>query len=366
MNPPTLIAGHGRIRHDTGRSPFPGAGAVVLHDLGIRLAGVPLLGLAIPHLTGLFGTIGPRSLDYWIGCTWFVLLSAFVWQGNRRILVFHRRRYEWFDHPWRKVLLVLLANAAWTVPVTLVMLALWYHFLGARTDWTVVKLTTVVVVSAALLVAHVYETVYLIQQRESDILVVARLDRARAEAELVALKGQIDPHFLFNCLNSLAYLIPHEPARAVEFTQRVSEVYQYILLNREHDLVPLGKELEFAFSYVRLLGLRFGDAVRLCPEAGLDAPGFLVVPVSLQVLLENAVKHNTVDAERPLEIRVARRDDRIEVANPLRLPGVPRRSSRVGLANLDERCRLATGRPIEVREGDGRFAVTLPLVRVTA
>ena len=361
MAPPTLMAD----RASEPRQARRGASlpAVVLHDRGIRLVGVPLLGLAIPHLTGLLGTVGPRSLDYWIGCAWFVLLSGLVWQGNRRILVFHRRRYEWFDHPWRKVLLVLFANAFYTVPVTLAMLALWYRFLGARTDWTVVKLTTVVVVSAALFVAHVYETVYLIRQREDDLLVVARLDRARAEAELAALKSQIDPHFLFNSLNSLAYLIPREPGRAVEFTQRVCEVYQYILLNRERDLVPLAEELDFAFSYVRLLGLRFGEAVRLCREGALEAPA-LVVPVSLQVLLENAVKHNAVDADHPLEIRVARYEDRIEVSNALRRLGDSRRSSRVGLANLDERCRLATGRPIEVRDSEGRFAVTLPLVRL--
>jgi two-component system, LytTR family, sensor kinase len=364
MAPRPLIPKGARNHPGAARGESLGA-AVVLHDLGIRLVGVPLLGLVIPQLTGLFATIGPRSRDYWIGCAWFVLLSALVWQGNRRILVFHRRRYDWSDHPWRKVLLVLFANSFYTVPVTLAMLLLWYRFLATPTDWVVVKLTAVVVVGAALLVAHVYETVYLIQQRESDLVVVARLDRARAEAELVALKSQIDPHFLFNSLSSLAYLIPQDPVRAIEFTQRVSDVYQYILLNRERDLVPLAEELAFAFSYVRLLGLRFGTAVRLCRDGPLDAPGLLVVPVSLQVLLENAVKHNAVDAEHPLEIRVARHDDQIEVSNALRRVGAARRSSRVGLANLDERCRLATGRPIEVHEDESRFAVALPLVRIS-
>jgi two-component system, LytTR family, sensor kinase len=340
----TLIADTSGNGSYAGPAPA-GSRDVVLHDLGIRLVGVPILGLVIPRLTGLFGSAALRPVDYWVGCGWFVLLSGLVWQGNRRILVFHRRRYDWFDHPWRKVLLIACANALYTVPVTVGMLALWYLFLGTPTDWIAVKLTTVVVVGAALLVAHVYETVYLIQQRVSDLLVVARLDHARAAAELAALKSQIDPHFLFNCLNSLAYLIPREPARAVEFAERVSEVYRYILLNRERDLVPLAEELEFACSYVGLLSLRFGDAVRLLREEGLDAPGFLVVPVSLQVLLENAVKHNAVDAEHPLEVRMARHDDRIEVSNSLRRAAAVRRSPHVGLANLDERCRAASGDP---------------------
>jgi LytS/YehU family sensor histidine kinase len=191
---------------------------------------------------------------------------------------------------------------------------------------------------------------------------VAHLDRARAEAELAALKSQIDPHFLFNGLNSLAYLIPREPARAVEFTKRLSDVYRYILLNRERDLVPLREELAFALRYVGLLRIRFGERVHLRAAEILDQEAWSIPPVSLQVLLENAVKHNAIDAEAPLEIRIARGPSGIEVSNSVRRPRIVRPSPRVGLANLDERCRRITGHGIEVRAEEGRFTVVLPLV----
>jgi len=191
---------------------------------------------------------------------------------------------------------------------------------------------------------------------------VARLDRQRAEAELLALKSQVDPHFLFNCLNSLVYLIPREPSRAVEFTERLSDVYQYILLNRERDLVPLGEELAFALRYVGLLRIRFGETVHLHSAETLDPEAWLVPPVSLQVLLENAVKHNAFDAAAPLDIQIAQGPSSVEVSNSLRRPRTVHRSPRVGLTNLDERCRRITGRGIEVRAEEGRFTVVLPLV----
>ena len=346
-----------------GESVAPPRGeAVVVDDLRIRLLGVPFCGIVIPNVTGLFGPVGPQSWLYWAGYLWFVLLSALVWQGNRFALLFHRRRYDWFDHPWRKVLLVVGANLFYTAPLCVAMLTAWYRYARLPVDTGAVKVATLVIVIVALSITHVYETVYLIQQREGDLLAVARLDRQRAEAELLALKSQVDPHFLFNCLHSLVYLIPREPSRAVEFTERLSDVYQYILLNRERDLVPLGEELAFALRYVGLLRIRFGETVHLHSAETLDPEAWLIPPVSLQVLLENAVKHNAFDAAAPLDIQIAQGPSSVEVSNSLRRPRTLGRSPRVGLTNLDERCRRITGRGIEVRAEEGRFTVVLPLV----
>jgi hypothetical protein len=335
---------------------------ITVDDLNVRLLGIPFFGIVIPHLTGLFGPLGPDAWRYWGGYVWFVLLSGLVWQGNRFVLLAHRRRYDWSQHPWRKLLLIVGTNLFCAAPLCVVMLAGWYRFAGLAVDRQAVTAATLAVVVVALVVTHLYETVYLIRQRESGLLAVARLERARAEAELLALKSQVDPHFLFNCLNSLAYLIPREPQRAVAFTERLSDVYTYILLNRERDLVPLAEELAFAFRYVDLLRIRFGDAVSIQAEEGLDREGRLIPPVSLQVLLENAVKHNRVDDANPLEVRMWREGDALRVSNLVRRPPSGRPSAKVGLRNLDERCRRITGRGLEARHDAGRFTVVLPLV----
>ena len=338
------------------------AGPLPLNDLRARLVGIPLFGIVIPHLGGLFGPLGPGSPVYWAGCAWFVLLSAALWHGNRFFLVQLRRRYDWLDYPSRKAGLLLGANVLFTAPLTLAAVASWYRFAGLAADWPRAAAVTLVTVICVVFVTHVYETVDLIHQRERDLLAVARLDRARLEAELFALKSQIDPHFLFNCLNGLVHLIPRDPARAAEFTERLAEVYRYILMNRERDLVPLAEELAFAEGYVGLLRLRFGDAVRLRRDIGGPVDGYLVPPVSLQVLLENAVKHNAVEPLAPLEIRIALADGRIEVGNRRSSPAPAPRSAGIGLANLDDRCRRVAGRGLEVRADPTIFTVVLPLV----
>ena len=127
--------------------------------------------------------------------------------------------------------------------------------------------------------------------------------------------------------------------------------------------MPLAEELAFALRYVGLLRIRFGDAVRLLPADDLDPEGFLVPPVSLQVLLENAVKHNTLDATAPLQIGIELEGDGILVSNTRKRPHTARTSSKVGLGNLDERCRRITGRGIVIRAGDEQFSVVIPLVR---
>ena len=341
-------------------------GHLVLNDLRIRLAGIPFFGIVIPNLTGLFGPIGPRSALYWIGYVWFVLLSGLIWQGNRYFMIQQRRYYDWFDHPWRKVTLLLFANVFYTAPLTLLMLAAWYRFAGfAAIDWGVVRLVTLMVVICVVFITHVYETVYLIQQRESDLVAVARLDRARAEAELLALKSQVSPHFLFNSLNALAHLIPHDPERALRFTEGLADTYRYILTNGERDLVPLADELAFAEGYVGLLQLRFGDAIRMAVEGPPRIDSLLVPPISVQVALENAVKHNVFDREAPLDVRLRISTDRVSVTNPLRPKAAPG-SPRLGLANLDERCRRVTGQGIEVRLHGAEFEVVVPVLRTSA
>jgi LytS/YehU family sensor histidine kinase len=236
------------------------------------------------------------------------------------------------------------------------MMLAWHRIAGFGPDWDTIRMVTLMCVICVVFITHVYETAYLIRQRESDLLAVERLERLRAEAELEALKGQVAPHFLFNTLNALSWLIENNPRKALHFNQDLAEVYRYILVARRRELVPLEEELAFLKRYFSLLVLRFESAVALeLPPAG--ARPWFVPPISLQVLVENAVKHNS----HPLRIEVLFEEDAVVVANEKRPRAEAAPSARMGLATLDERCRLAMGRGIQVRDEDGRFAVRLPV-----
>ncbi|MFN3304626.1 MAG: sensor histidine kinase [Roseateles sp.] len=317
-------------------------------------------GLAIAWLTGLYGPLGPRDGVFWLGLFGFIALALSIWAGNRWLLFKQRQHFDWFRHPLRKLLMLVVANVLYTAPVTLLGLLAWYAVAGLPVDAGTLQVVTLTNVICVLFVTHGYETLFLIRERESDLLRVERLQRLRAQAELGALKAQVDPHFLFNSLNTLGHLIQSDPARGREFCDTLAEVYRYVLDVRQRDLVPLAEELAFLRRYHRLLELRFGAALPL--HAELDGvERWRIAPLALQTLLENAVKHNQASASAPLPVRLSRAGAMLTVANPVR----PRRSALpsagVGLANLDERCRLLTGRALQVREGDGRFEVGVPL-----
>jgi LytS/YehU family sensor histidine kinase len=173
----------------------------------------------------------------------------------------------------------------------------------------------------------------------------------------------VDPHFLFNSLNTLAYLIDHDAAGAREFNARLARVYRYILGSRGRPLVLLAEEMEFFDDYASLLRVRFGEALRLRKEAAAGLDRRLLPPISLQVLLENAVKHNEVSRAHPLEV-VVRVEDRAVVVEHARrpLPAPKPAAAGIGLANLAERCRLTTGSEVAVDDRPDLFAVRLPLL----
>src|SRR5262249_53764049 len=155
-----------------------------------------------------------------------------------------------------------------------------------------VREVTLLNVICVVFVTHAYETVFLIKERVNEKV-------ARVQAELDALHAQIDPHFLFNSLNTLSTLIEQDPARARAFNERLARVYRYLLQTRDRRLVSLADELACVDDYCELMRIRFGDglAVRVAADPAVEPVGLRLPPNALQLLVENAVKHNRVDED---------------------------------------------------------------------
>jgi hypothetical protein len=332
------------------------------------ICGSLAFGVAIPLLTDLYGPIGPTDGRFWFGAVLFIALAFAIWGGNRWLLFKQRAHYDWFSQPVRKLMMLVTANVLYTAPVTLAGLWLWFRVAGLPVNGQALQVVVLTNVICVLFVTHAYETLFLIRERESDLTRVERLQRLRAQAELAALKAQVDPHFLFNSLNSLGHLIAHDAARAREFSDTLAEVYRYVLDSRQTDLAPLGDELAFVRRYDRLLQLRFGAAVRVRVDPALaeaaQAAQWRIAPLAIQTLLENAVKHNQASADAPLEVTIDWRENAaaIVVANRVRARTSALPSNGLGLANLDERCRLLAGRGLVVQDESACFAVTVPVV----
>jgi LytS/YehU family sensor histidine kinase len=240
---------------------------------------------------------------------------------------------------------------------------MWYLWAGfPKPDWSAIQMVVLINVICVLFVTHVYETVFLVKEKESETVKNEQLQRAKAEAELTALKNQVDPHFMFNSLNTLSHLVKSDPEKALLFTENLAEVYRYILIQKDHTLVLLEDELEFTHRYTDLLHLRFGNALVIKKRFnGTAEKDFLIPPTSVFVAFENAVKHNEISEQKPLYIDVDVNENHLIITNQIQEKGRIQNSSKIGLKNLSERFQLITGSNIKATRQNGRFVVNLPL-----
>ena len=337
-----------------------------VNDKLIRIIGVQFFGIVIPNATGLI-TSNDRSATYLIFTyAYFIFLAFAIWQGNRFFLFNLQKRFDWFVHPLQKTVVLLAMNVFYTAPLVVFLLYLWYQLTGNPTDWQVVQITVIVCVISVIFITHVYETVFLIKQRESDMLRGEQLERAKAEAELEALKNQIDPHFMFNSLNSLSYLIDQDQTKAKHFTESLAEVYRYILSNKDRELVMLEDELDFLNKYIDLLKLRFGEALQVSFDLNTaEERQFLIPPISVFIALENVVKHNELSQSAPLGVDIVQDKDTLMVTNPIVKKNSLYHSTKIGLNNLNERFKITVGNGVLVNEEGGQFQLTLPLLKLS-
>ena len=176
-----------------------------------------------------------------------------------------------------------------------------------------------------------------------------------------ALKSQLDPHFLFNSLNTLQSLITLDTEKAENYLQQLSSVLRYTLQNKE--VISLEEELKCVHSYCEMMQIRYGENLKF--EYNIDAKynNFSVLPLSLQSLIENSVKHNVISSKQPLVVTVATGDNSISVSNPIQAKATPEESNGIGLANLTERYRLKWNKTVEITDNGSTFCVKLPLVQ---
>ncbi|WP_333808245.1 2TM domain-containing protein [Flavobacterium sp.] len=183
-----------------------------------------------------------------------------------------------------------------------------------------------------------------------------------ASAQFESLKNQIDPHFLFNSLNVLSSLIEENPESAQKFTTSLSKIYRYVLEQKDKELVSVAEELQFAKTYMNLLKMRFENSITFEMPEGFDNEEAKVVPLSLQLLLENCIKHNVVSEAKPLHIKISIENNQLVVSNNLQKKEVLSDRKGVGLQNIVNRYGILTNRKVLVEENEKEFKVLLPIL----
>lgn len=189
----------------------------------------------------------------------------------------------------------------------------------------------------------------------------AYLQEENNKAKYTALQNQLNPHFLFNSLNTLIAEIEYNSPNAVSFTRHLSDVYRYVLRCQSSPFVTLKEELEFMDSYVFLHQVRLGDCIVIDNNLPESISGYKIVPLTLQLLVENVIKHNSIGLHRPMTISLEIADQMLIVTNMIN-PKINENSTGIGLHNLSNRCKLQLDKDIEIIKTNEQFVVKVPLL----
>ena len=214
-----------------------------------------------------------------------------------------------------------------------------------------------------LTIVIIFHFVYFYNRYQKQKIKEQKVIAGTARAKFDALKNQLDPHFLFNSLNVLTSLIEENPDSAQKFTTSLSKVYRYVLEQKNKDLVTIEEELKFAKTYMSLLQMRYEDAIKFTiPEMVSDLE-LKIVPLSLQLLLENAVKHNVITSDNPLKINIYEDSGYLIIENNVNPKASLEKSTQVGLKNINQRYSLISNRAVEIIKTNQTFKVKLPLLK---
>jgi hypothetical protein len=215
-----------------------------------------------------------------------------------------------------------------------------------------------ILLATSLLFIGIYAALRIREQR---INKAAALQRRQIESQLQTLKAQINPHFLFNSFNTLVSVIEEDPGSAVEYVENLSDFYRSILQYREKNLIPLNEEIEIVKTYAYVLHKRYGSALRITIDPMMA--DIWIVPLVLQILVENAVKHNVISEHRPLTIGIRQHDAHsLIIENTLQKRSVISDSTGFGLQSIISRYALLTRQPVQVGQAEQKFYVIIPVL----
>jgi sensor histidine kinase YesM len=239
----------------------------------------------------------------------------------------------------------------------------WYNIFGFQFTLSFFYAIMIITLVINVIIGSIYEFFYSMQKWKESIEEKEQFQKLQLQQELNILKSQVNPHFLFNSLNTLASLITGDPEQAEDFVQQMSKVYRYLLHNNEAELTSLETEIKFNRAYFHLLQTRYGQGISMYIEIPAKWNEWLIPPLTLQLLVENAVKHNAHSKQEPLHIQIsANEDEQLLVRNNLQRKNVMVDSGKVGLKNITNKYKVLKQPDIVIMEADGHFTVCLPLM----
>lgn len=325
---------------------------------------IPLLGFALNYL--LFEERVFNDHTIWLYSFPIITLISFgSWYVHIVAMHWYRLRFPLLKQTPKRLLRVSVTHVIMT-SATFGCMFLGYdlfHILGYQLDLQQYQLSVLMAIGLTLVATTLWEAEFVWTQWKESLAEKQTFEQLAIRQEFETLKNQVNPHFLFNCFNTLSSLINEDSTKAEAFLNELSKVYRYLLRNNEDGLSTLDNELRFIQSYYVLLNTRYGDAIQLQVETDPNFGGYLLPSLSLQLLVENAVKHNVVSKQQPLVIDIfTTAGHKLAVNNNLQCKRVKAPSNGIGLENIKSKYELLNQEGFQVLEDEKNFTVVLPLM----
>ncbi|HEY0656712.1 MAG TPA: histidine kinase [Chryseosolibacter sp.] len=284
------------------------------------------------------------------------------WESLRAVNLWLNRVYPFEKNITGRIVLQLVIGSIIGLTLRFVIYVLGEPHLKFKLDELFVATTWALYTMVPVGVNLGFFTIYFIDRWKDSLIKAERLEKEKSQVQFDNLKNQLNPHFLFNALTSLNSLIFDNQELASRFLQQLSKVYRYVLQNKDKNFVLLSTELDFISNYVQLLETRFQGALKINFEIGAEAKEKAIVPVTLQILIENAIKHNVVDKDKMLFIDILTMGDYLVVSNNLQTRKTVETSNKLGLENLKSLYKFLTDKPVIIEPTPERFYVKVPLI----
>lgn len=312
----------------------------------------------------LFQEFSFSSLKFYLYALSIFLTTTIIWYGCMQISKLCFIYFDLFKTPVRHLITLSISLIVFTIAVILLQLSILKKFFLIPISLQVEVFVLIISVLITLFITTLYSSLSFFEQWKINMVKAEKLERANLEAQYETLKNQVNPHFLFNSLNTLLTMVEAD-SKASMYVESLSEFLRYVLKSREKEAVLLRDELQMAKKYLFLQQSRFGEKLKVrinVPESDFH---YATVPLALQMLIENAIKHNEISKEHQLLIEIYTDSQKnLVVENNIQKKINTEPSTGVGLINIRNRYKFLSGKDIEIKAERGKFIVSLPLVTI--
>jgi len=345
---------------------------LIMRILAFKLGAAMVLSLVWTFLLGylFYGQFFYQLNHFLFDLGYGFVMFALFYEGYIRIITFLDKHFPKWQMNAEKYLLGLVLFKIYSVLVFVIVgfipseIYQKGDLVGPLNDATALRLNFIILVLVSALYYGILTSFHIFKNIHQASLQAEKMQKEIAQAQFDSLKNQVNPHFLFNSLNVLTSLISLDPVMAEKFTEQLSKAYRYVLEHKADDMVPLKTELDFIYSYIFLVDIRFKDKLKVNINLPADRLNWLLPPLTLQLLIENAIKHNALSKKSPLQIDIeVNEDNYLCVTNNLQVRDDTIASTGVGLRNISNRYGYITDKPTRFGVEGRKYVTKIPLLQ---